>query len=76
MSDRWFRVTLDLEGIRRSMSRADGTEHTVEYVLSWLAKSGFRRVEESAWEVKESDLGAVEPREVRTIEPIAEPPPQ
>ncbi len=76
MSDRWFRASLHLEGIRRNLSRADGDEHTTEYVLSWLAKSGFRRVAEGAWVVKESDLGAVEPREVRAIEPLPEPPPQ
>jgi hypothetical protein len=72
--DRWFRVTLDLEGIRRGLSRADKTEHAVEDVLSWLAESGFRRVEEGAWVVTESDLGAVEPGEVRTIEALPDPP--
>ena len=81
MSDRWFRVTLDLEGIRRSLARADRTEHTIEYVRAWLIKSGFRPVDDAGdagdagdtWVVREADLGAVEPAEVRTIEEVPGP---
>ena len=79
MSERWFRVTLDLVGIRRSLSRADGTEHAMGYVKAWLVESGFRAVEDAgdagdAWVVHEADLGAVEPAEVRTIEEAPGPP--
>jgi len=84
MADRWFRVTLDLEGIRRSLARADGTEHTIEYVRAWLIESGFRPVDEAgdageagdtweAWVVREAELGAVEPGEVKAIEEVPGP---
>ena len=74
MSARWFRVSLDLERIRRSLSRADAAEYPIEYVLSWLTESGFRHAGDGAWIVREADLGAVEPDEVRTIEELPEGP--
>jgi hypothetical protein len=74
MADQWFFVQLNLERIRRSLSRDDRTEYQADYVREWLTRSGFHPVADG-WLVREADLGLVDPTEVTRIEGYLGPPP-
>ena len=74
MAEVWYIVQLDLEAIRRNLSKADRTTYSPEYVEHWLRDAGFHRAEKG-WLVRSSDLGQVQPSEVVAIEEWRGPPP-
>lgn len=60
---RVFIVKLDLERIRRHLSKEEGREVTPPEVLTWLRDAGFVQTPEG-WEIPEHDLGQLRPSEV------------
>jgi hypothetical protein len=67
MADVWYFVRLDLERIRRHLSKEDRTTYPLEYVTQWLQEAGFH-LKEAGWLVRGQDLGQVDPVEVTSIE--------
>lgn len=60
---RIFILKLDLERIRRHLSREEGREVSPSEVLTWLQEAGFIRTP-AGWEVAEQHLGHLRPSEV------------
>jgi hypothetical protein len=63
-----YLVRLDLEAVRRCLSREDRTTYSLDRVRQWLRDAGFRPME-NGWLVRAADLGQVQPSEVLHIEP-------
>jgi hypothetical protein len=67
MADLWYLVRLDLERIRRHLSKEDKTTYSLEYVTQWLQAASFHP-KDDGWLVRGPDLGEVDPAEVTSIE--------
>jgi hypothetical protein len=60
---RIFVLKLDLEQVRRHLSREEGREFSPSEVLAWLHDAGFVRTP-AGWEAPEHHLGQLWPSEV------------
>jgi hypothetical protein len=58
-------VRIDLELLRRNLSKADARDCSLEEVSEWLTQSGFTRREDGLWLVHEEDMGQLDPSEVK-----------
>lgn len=72
---RRFRVRIDLERLRRSLSREDGALKSLEQVLAFLRDAGFQPQPDGSWIVREADLGHLRPEEVTEARPLDPGPP-
>jgi hypothetical protein len=66
VADVRYVVRLDLEALRRCLSKADRTTYALDNVKQWLRDAGFRPTADG-WVVRADDLGQVEPSEVLEI---------
>lgn len=58
-----FRILIDLDRLRNSLSAENREETSEEAVLVWLREAGFYRTADG-WLVREADLGQLQPAEV------------
>ena len=72
---RTFAVRIDLERLRTNLSRQESRELLPDEVLTWLREAGFEPLEQGFWQVREPDLGQVEPDEVLEARVLTPPPP-
>lgn len=60
-------VRVDLEGLRRALTREDQRDWSLGDVRKWLIDARFRATAAGWWQVEEKDLGQLQPAEVMAV---------
>ncbi|HEY7091389.1 MAG TPA: hypothetical protein VH518_25050 [Tepidisphaeraceae bacterium] len=71
MKDRRIRVKINVPVLISHLAREEGKAVTQDQALKWLVDAGFARDGEY-WEVREADLGQLDPSEVLDVKPVDE----